>query len=52
MRTIMALALLANLLIAAWANTVFVANAGQRAAVSVNPVSTTASKASQEYPGF
>ena len=55
MRTIMVVAFLANLLIAAWANTVFVANAGQTGAVSINPTSlmtSTADLPSQEYPAF
>ena len=55
MRTIMVVAFLANLLISVWANTVFVANAGQNGAVSIKPTSLmarTAELPAQEHPAF
>jgi hypothetical protein len=55
MRTILVVAFLANLLISVWANTVFVAHAGQNGAVSINPASLmarTADLPAQEYPAF
>jgi hypothetical protein len=55
MRTIMAIAFAANLLLSVCANNLETAIASQIRAVSVDPISmpeNTAALATQEYPGF